>query len=168
MGAPQEAKYVERWPNTTSAWAGWSRFDNPVDSYSGVHSLLSAPAVYWGLLPATRLASRKILIQQNIKKRTGPALWLLCGRTLLSPRPVSSDPEMAAASLPDPARPPSPCTRRLFYMISRLNSRNNIKLPENKQDNAFEFVWTFSIILYIMEAVLFHGRLRDGGRIQLQ
>jgi hypothetical protein len=20
----QEAKYVERWPNTTSAWAGWS------------------------------------------------------------------------------------------------------------------------------------------------
>ncbi len=36
----QEAKYVERWPNTTSALAGWSRFDIPVDRYGGVHSLL--------------------------------------------------------------------------------------------------------------------------------
>ncbi len=26
----------------------------------------------WGLLPATRLASRKIFIEQNIKRRTGP------------------------------------------------------------------------------------------------
>jgi hypothetical protein len=34
----------------------------------------SAPAVHWGLLPATRLAGRKILIEQNIKRRTGPAL----------------------------------------------------------------------------------------------
>jgi hypothetical protein len=32
----QEAKYVECWPNTTSAWAGWSRFDIPVDRYGGV------------------------------------------------------------------------------------------------------------------------------------
>ncbi len=36
----QEAKYVERWPNTTSAWAGLSRFDIPVNRYGGVHSLL--------------------------------------------------------------------------------------------------------------------------------
>jgi hypothetical protein len=36
----QEAKYVERWPSTTSAWAGWSRFDIPVDRYGRVHSLL--------------------------------------------------------------------------------------------------------------------------------
>jgi hypothetical protein len=36
----QEAKYVERWPNMTSAWAGWSRFNIPVDRYGGVHSLL--------------------------------------------------------------------------------------------------------------------------------
>ncbi len=36
----QEAKYVERWPNTTSSWASWSRFDIPVDRYGGVHSLL--------------------------------------------------------------------------------------------------------------------------------
>jgi hypothetical protein len=28
----QEAKYVESWPNMTSAWAGWSKFDIPVDS----------------------------------------------------------------------------------------------------------------------------------------
>jgi hypothetical protein len=32
------------------------------------------PGEHWGLLPATRLASKKILIEQNIKKRTGPAL----------------------------------------------------------------------------------------------
>ncbi len=27
----QEAKYLESWPSTTSAWAGWSRLDIPVD-----------------------------------------------------------------------------------------------------------------------------------------
>jgi hypothetical protein len=32
----QEAKYVERWPNSTYAWAGWSRFDIPLDRYGGV------------------------------------------------------------------------------------------------------------------------------------
>jgi hypothetical protein len=37
----------------------------------------SAPAVHWNLLPVTRLASRKILVEQNIKKRTGPALCVL-------------------------------------------------------------------------------------------
>jgi hypothetical protein len=42
----------------------------------------SAPAEHWGLLPATRLASRKILIEQNIKRRTGPAL---CVFSLLGP-----------------------------------------------------------------------------------
>jgi hypothetical protein len=36
----QEAKYLESWPSTTSAWAGWSRFDISMDRYSGVHSLL--------------------------------------------------------------------------------------------------------------------------------
>jgi hypothetical protein len=36
----QEATYVEGWPSTTSAWAGWSRFDIPVYRYGGVHSLL--------------------------------------------------------------------------------------------------------------------------------
>ncbi len=41
---PQESKNAERWPNTTSAWAGWSRFDIPVDRYGGVHSLLRWPS----------------------------------------------------------------------------------------------------------------------------
>ncbi len=35
------------------------------------------PAEHWGLLPATRLASREILIEQNIKKLTGPSLCVL-------------------------------------------------------------------------------------------
>jgi hypothetical protein len=39
----------------------------------------SAPALHEGLLPASRLASRKILIEQKIQKRTGPALCVLCG-----------------------------------------------------------------------------------------
>jgi hypothetical protein len=43
-GEPQEAKYVEGWPDTTSAWAGWSRFDIPVDRCGGVHSLLRWPS----------------------------------------------------------------------------------------------------------------------------
>jgi hypothetical protein len=38
------------------------------------------PAEHWDLLPVTRIASSKILIEQNIKKRTGPALCVLCGR----------------------------------------------------------------------------------------
>jgi hypothetical protein len=37
------------------------------------------PAEHWGLLPAARLARREILLDQNIKKRTGPALCVLCG-----------------------------------------------------------------------------------------
>ncbi len=36
------------------------------------------PAEHWDPLPATRLASRKILIQQNIKKRAGSSLCVLC------------------------------------------------------------------------------------------
>jgi hypothetical protein len=40
MVPTQEAKYVESWPNMTSTWAGWSRFDIPVDRSDGVHSLL--------------------------------------------------------------------------------------------------------------------------------
>jgi hypothetical protein len=77
----QEAKYVEGWPSTTSAWAGWSRFDIPVDRYGEVLYILcyGGPAEHWGPLPATSLASREILIEQNIKKRTGPAL---CGQNL--------------------------------------------------------------------------------------
>jgi hypothetical protein len=44
----QEAKYIESWPNTTSAWACWSRFDIPVDMYDGVHSLLLCTRITLG------------------------------------------------------------------------------------------------------------------------
>jgi hypothetical protein len=69
----QEAKYIERWPNTTSACAGWRRFDIPVDMYGGVHSLLQCSSSTLGS-PTSKQANRKILIEQNIKNRTGPAL----------------------------------------------------------------------------------------------
>jgi hypothetical protein len=36
----QDAKYLESWPNTTSAWADWRRFNIPVDRSDGVHSQL--------------------------------------------------------------------------------------------------------------------------------
>jgi hypothetical protein len=36
----------------------------------------SAPALHCGLLPATRLAGRKILIELNMERLTGPALYL--------------------------------------------------------------------------------------------
>jgi hypothetical protein len=42
-----------------------------------------SPTEHLDPLPTTRLASRKILIEQNIKKRTGPALCVLCGLTTL-------------------------------------------------------------------------------------
>jgi hypothetical protein len=43
----QEAKNLESWHNTTSAWAGWSRFDTPLDSYGGVHSLLQCTGLFY-------------------------------------------------------------------------------------------------------------------------
>ncbi len=54
---------------------GWlERFDIPVDRYDGVHFLLQFTSRTLGLLPATNLASRKILTEQNIKRWTGSAL----------------------------------------------------------------------------------------------
>jgi hypothetical protein len=44
----QEAKYVESWPNTTSARAGWSRFNIPVDRSDRVHSLLLCTSITLG------------------------------------------------------------------------------------------------------------------------
>jgi hypothetical protein len=67
----------------TSAWAGWSRIYIPVDRYDGVHSLLLCTRITPGSSTCHYLASRKILIDQNIKKRTGLALCVLCGRTIL-------------------------------------------------------------------------------------
>jgi hypothetical protein len=63
----QEAKYIECWPNTTSAWACWRRFDIPKERYGGVHPCYCEPAVHWGLLPASRLASRKYLLSKISK-----------------------------------------------------------------------------------------------------
>jgi hypothetical protein len=48
IGVTREAKYVESWSNTTSAWVGWSRFDIPVDRYGGVHSLLICTSITLG------------------------------------------------------------------------------------------------------------------------
>jgi hypothetical protein len=70
----QEAIYIDCWPNTSSAWTGWRRFYILVDISDGVHYLQLCTTVNRSLLPVTRLASRKILIEQNIKRRTGPAL----------------------------------------------------------------------------------------------
>ncbi len=61
-----------------------------MDRFGGVLYILcyGGLAEHWGPLPATRLASRKIHIEQNIKKWTGPALCVLWGlicRYLLVP-----------------------------------------------------------------------------------
>ncbi len=55
-GLTQEAKYVERWPNTTSAW---SRFDIPVDRYGGVHSLLICTSSPLGFATCHRASQQK-------------------------------------------------------------------------------------------------------------
>jgi hypothetical protein len=70
----QEAKYIQCWPNTTSAWAGWRNLIFQWIVMVEYISFYSAPAVHFGLLLAIRSASRKTLIEQNIKIRTGPAL----------------------------------------------------------------------------------------------
>jgi hypothetical protein len=69
-----EAKYIERWPSTTSTWAGWSGFDIPVNIIMEYILCYSSPAVHWSLLNISRLASREIPMEQNIKIRTVPAL----------------------------------------------------------------------------------------------
>ncbi len=38
----------QSWSNTNSAWAGWSRFDIPVERYGGVHSLLLCTSITLG------------------------------------------------------------------------------------------------------------------------
>jgi hypothetical protein len=82
----QEAKYVEGWPNTTSAWSGWSRFDIPLERYGGVHSLLLCTGVF---TPATRLASRKILIEKNLKSVQGQhSVYYVVVYTLVYPEAI--------------------------------------------------------------------------------
>ncbi len=87
----QEAKYVEGWPNTTSAWAGWSRFDIPVDRYGGVHSLLICTSSTLGSHPCHRASQQDntywTKYQKADRASTLGTLWvgswvLLPGRTL--------------------------------------------------------------------------------------
>jgi hypothetical protein len=74
----QEAKYIVSWPSTTSAWAGWSRFDIPVDRSDGVHSLLHCTSISLGSPTCHTASQQEILFEQNIKKRTGIELCVLC------------------------------------------------------------------------------------------
>jgi hypothetical protein len=48
LTGPAPKSYVENWPNTTSAWAGWRRLDSPADRSDGVHSLLLCTTITLG------------------------------------------------------------------------------------------------------------------------
>jgi hypothetical protein len=94
----QEAKYVERWPNTTSAWAGWSRFDIPVDRYGGVHSLLHCTSITL-MSPTCHQASQqentyRTKYQKADRASTLITLWFPSpgGKPMISPaRPEDGD-----------------------------------------------------------------------------
>ncbi len=45
----RDYRYTRVLAHTTSAWAGWSRFDIPVDRYGGVQYIpcYVAPAEHW-------------------------------------------------------------------------------------------------------------------------
>ncbi len=63
-----------------------------MDRYGRVHSQLICTSITLGSPTCHQLASREILIEQNIKKRTGPVLWLLRAphhsHTHFSPLPI--------------------------------------------------------------------------------
>jgi hypothetical protein len=65
----------------------------------------SGPAEHWGPLPATRLASRKILIEQNIKKRMGPALCVFCVCTVQTVGVLNVHLDLTCDGLVDPVVP---------------------------------------------------------------
>jgi hypothetical protein len=58
-----------------------------------------APAEHWGLLPATRLASRKILIKQNIKRQTGSALYYIYIYNILGAPPTTRNEQPVLAEV---------------------------------------------------------------------
>ncbi len=64
----QEAKYVESQPNTTSAWASWSRFDIPVDRYGRVHSLLICTSSTLGSSACHQASKQKNTYRAKYKK----------------------------------------------------------------------------------------------------
>ncbi len=63
------------------------------------------PAEHWGPLPTTRLASKKILIEHNIKKRIGPALCVLCVCTVQIVSVLIVYLDLTCDSLVDPVVP---------------------------------------------------------------
>jgi hypothetical protein len=69
MVRDKEAKYIESWPTTASAGADWRSFYISAGLMEFI-PCYSVSAVHWGLIPVTRLASRIILIEQNIKRQT--------------------------------------------------------------------------------------------------
>jgi hypothetical protein len=80
---PQEAKYVESWRNTASAWAGWSRFDIPVDRYGGVHSLLISTSSTLGSPTCHQSTQQDNAYRAKYQKADRASnlctLWLLLG-----------------------------------------------------------------------------------------
>ncbi len=82
--ATQEAKYVERWPNTTSAWSGWNRFDIPVNRYGRVHSLLHCTSITL-VSPACHQASQQ---ENTYWTKYQKADWASTLVTLCLPRRV--------------------------------------------------------------------------------
>ncbi len=71
---PQEAFYIEQWPNMTSAWPSWKGYDISVNRCGGVHSLLLCTSCTLGhgvsYLPVGYLAG-KILAEKNSKSLQG-------------------------------------------------------------------------------------------------
>jgi hypothetical protein len=86
MVTSQEAKCVESWPNTTSAWAGWSRFDIPVNRYGGVHSqlictssILGSPTCHWACQQENTYSTK---YQKADRASTLVTLWSRAPRTV--------------------------------------------------------------------------------------
>ncbi len=82
----QEARYVERWPNTTSTWAGWSRFDIPVDRYGGVHSLLICTSIPLGFPTCHRASQQENTYWTKYQKADrASTLVTMCVPTRMAP-----------------------------------------------------------------------------------
>jgi hypothetical protein len=69
-------EYIEHWPNPITTSAGLAGEEILFQWIGVVENIpcYGAPTEHWDLLPARWLASRKILSEQNIQIRTGPAL----------------------------------------------------------------------------------------------
>ncbi len=79
-------KYLESWPSTTSAWAGWSRFDIPVGRYGGVHFLLICTSCILGS-PTCHQDNTYWAKYQNADRASTlcTTLWSTCSGVASSP-----------------------------------------------------------------------------------